>query len=84
MDKVVPHDLDQFDTLELRVRGDGRTYFFNIHPESNSPDDLYQAFIFTRGGPNWEIIRVCSDNLFLKIFMLHSIFKALFFKGCLS
>ena len=59
MGKTVPHDLDNFDTIEIRLRGDGRSYFFNLQPESyNSPDDLYQAFLFTRGGPHWEIIRV--------------------------
>ena len=62
MNRDEPFDLDIFDTIELRLRGDGRSYFFNIHPESHSKDDLYQAFIFTRGGPYWEIIRVSTER----------------------
>eukprot|EP00112_Aurelia_sp_Birch-Aquarium-sp1_P017928 Seg4208.2 transcript_id=Seg4208.2/GoldUCD/mRNA.D3Y31 product="Complex I intermediate-associated protein 30 mitochondrial" protein_id=Seg4208.2/GoldUCD/D3Y31 len=58
-------DLDIFDTIELRLRGDGRSYFFNVHPESHSKDDLYQAFIFTRGGPYWEIIRIPYSKFIL-------------------
>ena len=61
MGKIEPYDLDSFDTVEIRLRGDGRSYFFNIHPEGyKSIHDLYQGLLFTRGGPHWEIIRVCT------------------------
>ncbi len=60
MQQVEPYELDAFDTFEIRLRGDGRSYFFNIHPEGYQNDDLYQAFICTRGGPYWEIIRVST------------------------
>jgi len=66
MGKVEPHDLETFDTIEIRLRGDGRSYFFNIHPESfQSTDDLYQGFLFTRGGPHWEIIRIPYNSFVL-------------------
>ena len=42
----------------MKIRGDGRTYALNIQPESIRNDDLHQAFMYTRGGPFWEIVRV--------------------------
>ena len=67
MGKTEPHDLDNFDTIEIRLRGDGRSYFFNIHPDSySSTDDLYQGFLFTRGGPHWEVIRVSTTHFYIR------------------
>lgn len=44
--------------MQLRLRGDGRTYTVNIQPPGYNTDDMYQAFIYTRGGPLWEVITV--------------------------
>eukprot|EP00794_Sanderia_malayensis_P020622 gene20622-22657_t len=65
LQQVEPFDLNAFDTFEIRLRGDGRTYFFNVHPEGYQLDDLYQAFICTRGGPYWEIVRIPYSKFIL-------------------
>lgn len=45
----------------MRVRGDGRKYIFNVEsPGMARTDDLWQWFMFTRGGPEWEDIVVSS------------------------
>ena len=56
--KVIPYETSDFDGLEMRIRGDGRTYTVNVQPDSVRTDDLHQTFIYTRGGPYWETIRV--------------------------
>jgi len=54
-------DLSDFDALELRVRGDGRRFIANLQaPGMARKDDLWQCFVFTRGGPEWENIRVST------------------------
>ena len=55
---MLPYETSDFDGIEMKIRGDGRTYALNIQPESIRTDDLHQAFMYTRGGPFWEIIRV--------------------------
>lgn len=44
--------------LELEVRGDGRPYIVNIQTSSLHQEDLYQAFLYTRGGPAWQTVQV--------------------------
>lgn len=59
--KVVLTDMEGFDCIEIKYRGDGRPYFLNIQTDSMlmlNKFDLYQAFIFTKGGPNWEVERI--------------------------
>ena len=52
-------DVSDFDAFEIRVRGDGRKFVANVKLPSLVPnDDLWQCFVFTRGGPEWEDIRV--------------------------
>lgn len=55
-------DLSEFDAIEFRVRGDGRAYMVNLQHQTFRPDDLFQAFMFTRGGPDWENIRVRNST----------------------
>lgn len=48
-------DLDQYDTMVLRVLGDGRRYIASIRTENwiigeASSHDVYQAFLFARWG----------------------------------
>lgn len=47
-----------FSGLEFKLRGDGRTYIINLQTDGLQPDDVYQAFIYTKGGPDWETVRV--------------------------
>ncbi|EDV23761.1 uncharacterized protein TRIADDRAFT_57282 [Trichoplax adhaerens] len=58
-------DWSNFDAIEFRVRGDGRAYLVNLHHQTFRPDDLFQAFMFTRGGPDWESVRIPFSNFFL-------------------
>ena len=52
-------DVSEYDAFELRVRGDGRRFIANITaPTLGRKDDVWQCFIYTRGGPEWENIRV--------------------------
>lgn len=43
--------------LALRIRGDGRTYFVNLHPHTlfdTTFMDLHSYVLHTRGGPYWQ------------------------------
>ena len=51
-------DLGMNNALELEVRGDGRPYIVNIQTSSLHQEDLYQAFLYTRGGPAWQTVQV--------------------------
>ncbi|KAL2243164.1 probable complex I intermediate-associated protein 30 [Sesamum indicum] len=56
-------DLDAYDTLALKVKGDGRCYISTIYTENwvNSPgqqeDNSWQAFVFVPEG-NWYIAKI--------------------------
>ncbi|KNC82208.1 hypothetical protein SARC_05506 [Sphaeroforma arctica JP610] len=52
------HDLSDFDSLEIRLRGDGRAYAVNIQTDGIQEQDLYQTFLYTKGGPDWETVRL--------------------------
>ena len=52
-------DISEYDAFELRVRGDGRRFIANVTaPTLGRKDDVWQCFVYTRGGPEWENIRV--------------------------
>ena len=52
-------DLSKYDAFELRIRGDGRRFIANIGaPSLARKDDIWQCFVYTRGGPEWENIQV--------------------------
>ncbi|NXL93596.1 CIA30 protein, partial [Alectura lathami] len=62
------HDWSNFNSLYLRVRGDGRPWMVNIYTDpyfSHQKDDLYNYFMFTRGGPYWEEIKIPFSKFFL-------------------
>ncbi|XP_038638545.1 complex I intermediate-associated protein 30, mitochondrial [Scyliorhinus canicula] len=62
------YDLSNFNTLYLRVRGDGRPWMVNISSEmyfTHQKDDLYNYFLFTRGGPYWQDVKIPFSKFFL-------------------
>ncbi|XP_025951636.1 complex I intermediate-associated protein 30, mitochondrial [Dromaius novaehollandiae] len=62
------YDWSNFNSLYLRVRGDGRPWMVNISTDpyfSHHKDDLYNYFMFTRGGPYWEEIKIPFSKFFL-------------------
>lgn len=56
-------DLDPFDTIALRLKGDGRVYVSNIRTENwigglgASPSNTWQAFVFAPAG-EWSVVRI--------------------------
>ena len=43
----------------------GRTYIANIQTDSTQQEDLYQAFVYTRGGPEWQTVQVPFSDFLL-------------------
>ncbi|CAL9686749.1 unnamed protein product [Knipowitschia caucasica] len=61
-------DWSSFNTLHLRVRGDGRPWMINISSESyfaHQKDDIYSYFLYTRGGPYWQDVKIPFSKFFL-------------------
>ncbi|XP_073656860.1 complex I intermediate-associated protein 30, mitochondrial isoform X3 [Tursiops truncatus] len=57
------YDWSQFNTLYLRVRGDGRPWMVNIREDTDiiqRKDQMYSYFMFTRGGPYWQEVKVTA------------------------
>ncbi len=50
-------DLSQYDALEFKVRGDGRTYYFNIHVPSRQIAFSYRAKFATEKD-KWQDVRI--------------------------
>ncbi|KAF3700882.1 Complex I intermediate-associated protein 30 [Channa argus] len=67
-DRKKHYDWSSFNTLHLRVRGDGRPWMINIAAEtyfSHQKDDIYSYFLYTRGGPYWQDIKIPFSKFFL-------------------
>lgn len=67
-DRKKHYDWSSFNTLHLRVRGDGRPWMINIATEtyfSHQKDDLYNYFLYTRGGPYWQDVKIPFSKFFL-------------------
>lgn len=55
-------DWTSYNTLVLKVRGDGRSYILNIASKGYFDvmwHDVYNYVLFTRGGPYWQLTKVC-------------------------
>ena len=55
------YDWSQFNSLVLRVRGDGRCYMINILQRGPVDITWYMAYhyvLYTRGGPYWQYIQI--------------------------
>ena len=64
-------DVSEYNALELRVRGDGRRFFVNLQCSNMTRTvDVWQYFLFTRGGPEWENIRVINKQLQISLFSM--------------
>ncbi|XP_034713505.1 complex I intermediate-associated protein 30, mitochondrial [Etheostoma cragini] len=67
-DRKEHYDWSSFNTLHLRVRGDGRPWMINIATEtyfSHQKDDIYNYFLYTRGGPYWQDVKIPFSKFFL-------------------
>ncbi|XP_028837197.1 complex I intermediate-associated protein 30, mitochondrial [Denticeps clupeoides] len=67
-DRKKHYDLSSFNTLHLRVRGDGRPWMINVGAEtyfSHQKDDIYSYFLYTRGGPYWQDVKIPFSKFFL-------------------
>ena len=61
------YDWSHFNTLYLRVRGDGRPWMVNIREDTDiiqRKDQMYSYFMFTRGGPYWQEVKVTTAPVF--------------------
>lgn len=61
-------DWSVYNTLVMKVRGDGRPYLINISCEGyfdNTWNDIYHYVLFTRGGPHWQTTRIPFSKFFL-------------------
>ncbi|XP_006158730.1 complex I intermediate-associated protein 30, mitochondrial isoform X2 [Tupaia chinensis] len=62
-----PHDWSQFNTLYLRVRGDGRPWMVNIREDTDivqRKNQMFSYFMFTRGGPYWQEVKIPFSKFF--------------------
>lgn len=61
-------DWSPYNTLVLKVRGDGRNYLINIHSDGYFDimwHDIYHYVLYTRGGPHWQTTRIPFSKFFL-------------------
>lgn len=61
------YDWSQFNTLYLRVRGDGRPWMVNIKQDTDlvqRSNQMYSYFMFTRGGPYWQDVKIPFSKFF--------------------
>ncbi|XP_052863149.1 complex I intermediate-associated protein 30, mitochondrial [Anopheles cruzii] len=62
------YDWGQYNTLVLKVRGDGRSYLINLSAEGYYDilwNDIYHYVLYTRGGPHWQVTKIPFSKFFL-------------------
>ncbi|XP_013192102.1 complex I intermediate-associated protein 30, mitochondrial isoform X2 [Amyelois transitella] len=55
------YDWNLYNTLVLKIRGDGRSYLLNISCEGYYDitwNDIYHYVLYTRGGPYWQLTKI--------------------------
>eukprot|EP01112_Ceratiomyxa_fruticulosa_P008082 TRINITY_DN2095_c0_g1_i2.p2 TRINITY_DN2095_c0_g1~~TRINITY_DN2095_c0_g1_i2.p2 ORF type:complete len:214 (-),score=48.63 TRINITY_DN2095_c0_g1_i2:882-1523(-) len=63
-DNAVPDELEEYDALRIKIKGDGRIYTFNIKQESKIPNQLFQYY-FTTDVDKWVDIDIPFNQFFL-------------------
>lgn len=66
-ERKLSYDWSQFNTLYLRVRGDGRPWMVNIRQDTEfiqRKNQMYSYFMFTRGGPYWQEVKIPFSKFF--------------------
>ncbi|KAM7327517.1 complex I intermediate-associated protein 30, mitochondrial [Alexandromys fortis] len=66
-ERRLSYDWSQFNTLYLRVRGDGRPWMVNIKQSTDfiqRKSQMYSYFMFTRGGPYWQEVKIPFSKFF--------------------
>jgi NADH dehydrogenase [ubiquinone] 1 alpha subcomplex assembly factor 1 len=61
-------DFEFYSAIELTIRGDGRSYWLNIHLDEYYDltwFDLYQFPLYTRGGPYWQKVTIPFSKFLL-------------------
>ncbi|XP_008300919.1 complex I intermediate-associated protein 30, mitochondrial [Stegastes partitus] len=61
------YNWSNFNTLHLRIRGDGRPWMINLSVDTyfeHNKDDIYSYFLFTRGGPYWQDVKIPFSKFF--------------------
>ncbi|ERE70786.1 complex I intermediate-associated protein 30 [Cricetulus griseus] len=61
------YDWSLFNSLYLRVRGDGRPWMVNIRQDTDfiqRKNQMYSYFMFTRGGPYWQEVKIPFSKFF--------------------
>lgn len=61
-------DWSTYNTLVMKVRGDGRPYLINLTCEGYFDitwNDIYHYVLYTRGGPHWQVTRIPFSKFFL-------------------
>lgn len=62
------YEWGQYNTLVMKIRGDGRSYLINLASEGSFDilwNDIYHYVLFTRGGPHWQYVRIPFSKFFL-------------------
>ncbi|XP_072929980.1 complex I intermediate-associated protein 30, mitochondrial [Epargyreus clarus] len=62
------YDWNLYNTLVLKVRGDGRSYLLNISCEGSYDiawNDIYHYVLYTRGGPYWQVAKIPFSKFIL-------------------
>ncbi|CRK88429.1 CLUMA_CG002237, isoform A [Clunio marinus] len=60
-------DWSTYNTLVMRVRGDGRPYLINLSCEAYHDmtwNDIYHYILYTRGGPHWQVTKIPFSKFF--------------------
>ncbi|XP_075817947.1 complex I intermediate-associated protein 30, mitochondrial [Microtus pennsylvanicus] len=66
-ERRLSYDWSRFNTLYLRVRGDGRPWMVNIKQSTDfiqRKSQMYSYFMFTRGGPYWQEVKIPFSKFF--------------------
>ncbi|KAM6180578.1 complex I intermediate-associated protein 30, mitochondrial [Erethizon dorsatum] len=61
------YDWSQYNSLYLRIRGDGRPWMVNIQEQTDfiqKKDQMYSYFMYTRGGPYWQEVKIPFSKFF--------------------